>query len=232
MRLDGGHPALELVNTIYAVVGGPVDFDVLVTPDDLATFAARVGVAGETFAPTDAAVRAAVELRESLDPLLRAHLVARDDAADADDAAGGDGADPARDDAAGRGDTRADPAARLPRATLPSRVRTSWGVAEVAPAMAAFEAAVRRAQDAARLSPGYAWTWDDADPLSPVHRLAHAADRLLTGEELALLRCCDACCWLFLDRAGKGRKWCSMADCGTEAKKRRYVEKRRRLRAR
>jgi predicted RNA-binding Zn ribbon-like protein len=191
MRLDGGHPALELVNTVYAQVGGPVEFDVLATPDDLVTFAQRVGVAGETTAADATALHAARALREALDPLLRAHLV--------------DGA--------------------------PTRVATSWGAAEGAPAARALEAAVLAAQRAARLSPGYAWTWDDADPLSPVHRLAHAAARLLTGPDLALLRCCDACCWLFLDRAGKGRKWCSMADCGTEAKKRRYVERRRQRRA-
>jgi predicted RNA-binding Zn ribbon-like protein len=186
MRLDGGHPALELVNTVYAVVGGPVEFDVLATPDDLVTFAARTGI-GEAVADVGA-LRAARELRAALDPLLRAHLDAG------------------------------------------SVVATSWGTAEVAPAARAFERAVLDAQRAARLSPGYEWTWDG--PLAPVHRLAHAASLLLTGPDLALLRCCDACCWLFLDRAGKGRRWCSMADCGTEAKKRRYVEKRRRLRAR
>jgi hypothetical protein len=30
---------------------------------------------------------------------------------------------------------------------------------------------------------------------------------------------------------GAGRRWCSMADCGTEAKKRRYVQRRRERRA-
>jgi predicted RNA-binding Zn ribbon-like protein len=214
MRLDGGHPALELVNTIYAVVGGPVDFDVLSTPDDLVTFAARIGVGAAL--PDDTALRAARALRAALDPLLRAHLVATD-------------AHMARRDEA----VRAAVTARDPASSrAPGRVATSWGAAEVAPAARAFEAARLTAQRSARLEPGYAWAWDDADPLAPVHRLAHAADRLLTGPDLALLRCCDACCWLYLDRAGKGRKWCSMADCGTEAKKRRYVEKRRRLRAR
>src|SRR4051794_2945034 len=190
-RLDGGHPALELVNTIYAVLGGPVEFDVLATPDDLVTFARRVGVAGDAPVASPAGLRAAHALRGSLDPLLRANLAER-----------GAGV-----------------------------VATSWGTAEVAPAVAAYESAVRAAQDAARLTPGYAWTWDDADPLAPVHRLAHAGAHLLTGPDLGLLRGCDACCWLFLDRAGKGRKWCSMADCGTEAKKRRYVERRRQRRA-
>ena len=41
MRLDGGHPALDLVNTVYGQVGGPVEHDVLATPEDLATFARR-----------------------------------------------------------------------------------------------------------------------------------------------------------------------------------------------
>ena len=108
------------------------------------------------------------------------------------------------------------------------RVPTATGEAELRTAARGFEAAVRAAQDAARLTGGYAWVWDDGDPLAPVHRLAHAASALLTGEELTRLRCCDACCWLFLDRSrGSGRRWCSMADCGTEAKKRRYVERRR-----
>jgi len=196
MRLDGGHPALELVNTIYAQVGGPVEHDVLGTPGDLLTFARRVGVAGEWSASTPEAHGAAIALREALDPLLRAHLEVR-----------------------------------AARSALPARVKTATGIAEVAPALAAFEAAVRAAQDAAWLAPGYAWTWDDADPLAPVHRLAHAAARLLTGEDLELLDCCDACCWLYLDRTRKGRKWCSMADCGTEAKKRRYIERRRERRA-
>ena len=229
MRLDGGHPAIELVNTIYAVVGGPVDFDVLATPEDLVTFARRVGVAGEGSIGEPAAHEAAIALREALDPLLRAHLEAREAGGGEPRAAGAGGA-AARAAAAA---ARAAAPARAPAtsAPLPARVKTATGAADVAPALAAFEAAVRAAQDAARLSPGYAWTWDDADPLAPVHRLAHAAAQLLTGPDLALLHCCDACCWLYLDRTRKGRKWCSMADCGTEAKKRRYVERRRQRRA-
>jgi predicted RNA-binding Zn ribbon-like protein len=243
MRLDGGHPALELVNTIYAVLGGPVDFDVLTTPDDLVTLARRVGVAGEGAVPSDGALRAARALRDALDPLLRAHLVARDAGAARRDAAvrgeraaapgggaeGGERAAAPGDGPAARGARAAAPgeAAAVP---LPARVATASGESDVAPALAAFEAAVRAAQDAARLSPGYAWTWDGADPLAPVHRLAYAAAQLLTGPDLALLHCCDACCWLYLNRSGKRRKWCSMADCGTEAKKRRYVERRRQRR--
>ena len=50
--------------------------------------------------------------------------------------------------------------------------------------------------------------------------------------DLAVLHGCAGCRWLFLDRSrGRGRRWCSMADCGTEAKKRRYVQRRRERRA-
>ena len=47
MRLDGGHPALDLVNTVYGQVGGPVEHDVLAAPADLVTFARRVGLADD-----------------------------------------------------------------------------------------------------------------------------------------------------------------------------------------
>ena len=65
--------------------------------------------------------------------------------------------------------------------------------------------------------------------MTPVHRLALAAtDLLADAAELARLHVCAGCCWLFLDHSrGATRRWCSMADCGTEAKKRRYVARRR-----
>jgi predicted RNA-binding Zn ribbon-like protein len=200
MRLDGGHPALDLVNTIYGQVGGPVEHDVLATPDDLVTFARRVGLAGEGTRASAEALIAAQTLRRALDPLLRARLHTT----------------------------------RIPRPGTGIRlgsitVATATGEAGLASAGQDFEAVARSAQDAARLVPGYAWAWDDADPLAPVHRLTHAAVGLLTSEaQLSRLHCCDACCWLFLDHSrGAGRRWCSMADCGTEAKKRRYVQRRR-----
>ncbi len=66
-----------------------------------------------------------------------------------------------------------------------------------------------------------------------MHRLACAAVALLTNEEeLRRLHRCAGCRWFFLDHSrGAGRRWCSMEDCGTEAKKRRYVERRRRRRS-
>jgi predicted RNA-binding Zn ribbon-like protein len=186
MRLDGGHPALDLVNTVYGQVGEPPEHDVLATPQDLVTFARRVGLASEATRGGSAALHEARTLRDALDALLRAHLAG-------------------------------EPPPAKARATVEDAAR----------------AALRRAQ----LRSGGAaltWTWPDHDPLSPVHRLAHAAVALLTSEaDLTHLRVCDGCCWLFLDRSrGTGRRWCSMADCGTEAKKRRYVERRRERRAR
>jgi predicted RNA-binding Zn ribbon-like protein len=185
MRLDGGHPALDLVNTVYGQLGAAPEADVLATPDDLVTFARRVGMAGERAQPEAGALLAARELRDTLDAVLRGHL-----------------------------------AGDAPH------------VAELAPLQAAARDAIAAgsltAQDGA-----YGWTWDDADPRSHVHRLAHAALELLTSrEELGRLHVCAGCRWLFLDRSrGTGRRWCSMADCGTEAKKRRYVERRRERRA-
>ncbi len=72
MRLDGGHPALELVNTIYGQVGEPPEHDVLAAPGDLVTFARRAGLGVAPAAP--AALTAARALRDALDALLRAHL--------------------------------------------------------------------------------------------------------------------------------------------------------------
>jgi predicted RNA-binding Zn ribbon-like protein len=181
MRLDGGHPALELVNTIYGQVGGPVEDDVLATPADLVTLARRLGFAGPGTPASSDALAAARALRDAVDTLLRARV----------------GGDPSPQEA-----------------------------------LAALEHAGRAAHGAARLAPApgaLAWSWPGDDAHTPVHRFAHAALELLTDEaELARLRRCDGCCWLFLDHSrGAGRRWCSMADCGTEAKKRRYVQRRR-----
>jgi predicted RNA-binding Zn ribbon-like protein len=173
MRLDGGHPALELVNTIYGQVGAPPEHDVLTAPEDLVVLARRTGLVADAV-PSPGALRAARTLRGALDPVLRG---------------GGD--------------------------------------------LGPVEAAARRALAAGTLVPGTGWTWAADDPMAPVHAVALAAAGLLAdGAELARLRTCDACCWLFLDHSrGGSRRWCSMADCGTEAKKRRYVAARRARRA-
>jgi predicted RNA-binding Zn ribbon-like protein len=185
IRLDGGHPVLELVNTVYGAPEGPVDGDVLATPADVVTLARRLGLAGPAAAAGPATLREARALRRAVDGALRPIAL---------------GADLDRD------------------------------------ALREVERIAKRAVRRARLT-GVAgsvrWTWSDGDPVAPVDRLALAALELLGDEAtLARLRRCAGCRWLFIDRSrGAGRRWCSMADCGTEAKKRRYVERRRRRRA-
>jgi predicted RNA-binding Zn ribbon-like protein len=181
MRLDGGHPVLDLVNTVYGRTGGPVDYDVLATPGDLVVFARRVGFADDAATASRAAVDAARTLRDALDAVLRALLAGQ---------------------------------------PPPRRART------------AIEDATRAAFTAGRLAPrdnALTWTWPARNALTPVHRLALAAAALLTDDaELSRLHRCAGCRWLFIDRSrGPGRRWCSMADCGTNAKKRRYIERRR-----
>jgi predicted RNA-binding Zn ribbon-like protein len=57
--------------------------------------------------------------------------------------------------------------------------------------------------------------------------VALAAHDLLTGDQLHCVKHCAQCHWLFLDRSKNGsRRWCSMADCGTSVKMRRYVARR------
>jgi predicted RNA-binding Zn ribbon-like protein len=56
---------------------------------------------------------------------------------------------------------------------------------------------------------------------------ALAAYDLLTGDQLHRIKRCAGCHWLFIDQSKNGsRRWCSMQDCGTSAKMRRYVARR------
>ena len=73
------------------------------------------------------------------------------------------------------------------------------------------------------------WTWPPprelADPLRPI---THAAVELLTSGPLGHVKICGNCRWLFLDQSrNHSRRWCSMEECGTQMKQRRFVERRR-----
>ena len=69
------------------------------------------------------------------------------------------------------------------------------------------------------------WELDQLESL--LWPLADAGRRLLTSPELSRLKRCAACPWLFLDHSrNHSRRWCSMEDCGTSEKMRRYVAKR------
>jgi predicted RNA-binding Zn ribbon-like protein len=70
-----------------------------------------------------------------------------------------------------------------------------------------------------------------AAPLDePLEQVARGIVEVLTGEQSHHVSRCQnfECSWLFLDRSpARGRRWCSMADCGNRAKARRHYERHR-----
>lgn len=77
---------------------------------------------------------------------------------------------------------------------------------------------------------GLRWEWRGADGRldSPLWPVVRAAASLLPSAEGAKVRQCggDACGWLFLDRSrNRRRQWCTMEDCGNLAKVRRFRQR-------
>jgi len=67
-------------------------------------------------------------------------------------------------------------------------------------------------------------------PETIVHRIAWAAAQFITSPELGRLGLCanPECGWMFLDSTrNHSRRWCSMQDCGSRAKARRYYRRRK-----
>jgi predicted RNA-binding Zn ribbon-like protein len=83
----------------------------------------------------------------------------------------------------------------------------------------------------ARLERGatFAWTWRDDHTLArPLRPVVHAAIDLLTTGTLDRIKVCGGCRFVFNDESkNRSRRWCSMDDCGTAEKMRRYVTARR-----
>jgi predicted RNA-binding Zn ribbon-like protein len=81
---------------------------------------------------------------------------------------------------------------------------------------------------------GFAWTWSRPGDLDGLRwPIIHAAATLLTEGPLERVKACGGCRYLFLDETKNGsRRWCSMAECGTRAKMRRFVERRSAARSR
>ncbi|MDG4825378.1 CGNR zinc finger domain-containing protein [Asanoa sp. WMMD1127] len=81
----------------------------------------------------------------------------------------------------------------------------------------------------ATLEPAYVWSWrGDRTPARPLRPVVHAAVELLTAGPLDRVKACGGCRFLFLDESkNRSRRWCSMDDCGTAEKIRRYVDNRR-----
>ncbi|MEE6258647.1 CGNR zinc finger domain-containing protein [Plantactinospora sonchi] len=75
----------------------------------------------------------------------------------------------------------------------------------------------------------FVWTWRDDHTLArPLRPVVHAAVQLLTTGALDRIKGCGGCRFLFNDESkNRSRRWCSMDDCGTTEKIRRYVAARR-----
>jgi predicted RNA-binding Zn ribbon-like protein len=78
---------------------------------------------------------------------------------------------------------------------------------------------------AGKLRPGddgtLSWRWDQSDLTAIRHVVVTSAIELLRAEPAARLKQCPGnhCGWFFLDTTKRGnRRWCSMAECGQEAK--------------
>ena len=78
---------------------------------------------------------------------------------------------------------------------------------------------------------GWSWGWAAREELEvPLWRVAWSAARLLTSEDLPVLRRCaaDQCGWVFLDRSrNHSRRWCDMKVCGNNEKARRSYRRKR-----
>jgi predicted RNA-binding Zn ribbon-like protein len=75
----------------------------------------------------------------------------------------------------------------------------------------------------------YQLAWTDTTRLDAIlWPVGLAAGDLITSPQLARLKKCAGCPWLFLDQSKNlSRRWCAMKDCGTHEKIRRYVTRRR-----
>jgi predicted RNA-binding Zn ribbon-like protein len=205
LPLVGGHPALDLINTVTprVAVRGESPTDHVTDPAALLSWSLRAGLLdtadeAEVTAAWQAdpgaglaALNASREIRDALHEILLAAIGAVDAAPD-QVACGLD------------------------------RVQSRWATA-VARARLVVDPAV---DPAVRLVVGGVAASRITD------RVADAAVELLRGLNVTRLRRCPldggGCGWLFLDVSRNGsRRWCRMADCGTEVKSRRLTERRR-----
>jgi predicted RNA-binding Zn ribbon-like protein len=83
----------------------------------------------------------------------------------------------------------------------------------------------------AQLDPanGFAWTWQgDRGLRRPLWPVVHAAVQFLASDRRRRLKRCGGCSFVFVDDSkNHSRRWCSMEDCGTAEKTRRYIAARR-----
>ncbi len=97
--------------------------------------------------------------------------------------------------------------------------------------------AYREAAAHSRIVPeaeGFGWAWVEGGDMlrRPLWPVARSATELLASEELRRVKECPTdeggCAWLFFDRSkNNSRRWCSMEDCGSSAKMRRFYARKR-----
>jgi predicted RNA-binding Zn ribbon-like protein len=197
--LEGGHLALDFVNTVGGLRDQPPygEDELLESYEDLLVWCVRLGVISDAdgdrlrgAAARDEkgarrALRRARELRELLYATFRPIA------------------------------NGAEPPAEL-RDELRDADRAALANARLAPAGDGAMSAMR-------------WTWPPPHALEdPLRPITHAAVELLTSGPLEHLKICANCRWLFLDQSrNHSRRWCSMQECGKQMKQRRFVERRR-----
>lgn len=217
LPLVGGHPALDLVNTLERGVpldGGP-PHDSLSDASALLRWAARADLisdaerdrAGRVWrddpASAQAGLAAVRDIREGL------HVVVLATIRPADGGPAGDAGGPAEGDPIVAG------------AALVA-LHERWAGA------AARAALVLDRGD----PPQVRLTYGAIPAMLIPDRVAEAALDVLRTADLTRIRRCPigegGCGWLFLDQSRNGsRRWCRMADCGNTAKARRLTERRR-----
>ena len=77
--------------------------------------------------------------------------------------------------------------------------------------------------------PSWVWGGSETELALPVWMLAQATSELMTSTLLARLRACgsETCRWLFLDTSkNHTRRWCDMKTCGNRMKARRFHARR------
>ncbi len=212
-RIVGGHPALDLVNTVSPRLrGGTPEHDYLTSAAELLAWGRRIELIdardqtaidstwGSAPELAEKALRATIEIREATYDVLSAKAAGVVAAPDVDTRHMGSAFE---------------------------RLMLRWSAASARSMLIPrTETDDPRAAGVADLVVG------TAPALQIPDRLVVAAVDLVRTVDLRQLRACPidegGCGWLFLDRSRNGsRRWCAMEDCGTRAKIRKLGERRR-----
>jgi predicted RNA-binding Zn ribbon-like protein len=229
LPLVGGHPALDLVNTVEPRLPVAGRHEHLAVPHDALTWALRARLVdpAEAAAITEAwtsspaaadrALTALRQVREALSAVLSALLTTSGPETAADTGSAGEAATsgPGRD------------ALSLDDTSL-----------ELEYLSVTWTAAVTRSRLSVNTPAGAAvrLVVGSSPALLIPDRAVDAAVQLLCDVDLAHLGMCPVpeggCGWLFIDRSrNRSRRWCSMEDCGSHVKARRLTQRRREARS-